>query len=184
MMSHTSLAIFRPVGPQLPVVVAGASVAHGHISFIFFLSTAIRLMMAYFNALVARWAIQAPGSSKMAAILLNINFVRFQWKFRSWGNFMWQTWWYYRNCFLSHYFFVPRILLTMAYCYAVVARWAIQAPGSLLFTLNTAKYTEFFVKLFSETVSGNDLNLTGWFIMVSQRLLPIFGRISWSEKSG
>ena len=28
-----------------------------------------------------------------------------------------------------------------------------------LFTLNTAKYTEFFVKFFSETVSGNDLKL-------------------------
>ena len=27
-----------------------------------FMSTAIRLMMTYFNALVARWAIQAPGS--------------------------------------------------------------------------------------------------------------------------
>ena len=69
---------------------------------------------------------------KMANILRNINFVGSQWKFRSWGNFMWRTWWCYRNCYWSHHFLVPNILLTMAYCYAVVARWAIQAPGSLL----------------------------------------------------
>ena len=82
-----------------------------------------------------KYRIFLPSShffSKMAAILQNINFVGFQWKFRSLGNFMWQTWWCYGNCYWSHHFLVPHILLTMAYCYAVVARWAIQAPGSLL----------------------------------------------------
>ena len=30
---------------------------------------------------------------KMAANCENFNFVRFQWKFISWGNLMWRTWW-------------------------------------------------------------------------------------------
>ena len=81
---------------------------------------------------------------KMAAILRNINFVGFQWKFRSWGNFMWRTWWCYRNCYRSHHFLVPHILLTMAYCYAVAARWAIQAPGSLLFYVFMYNYFSVF----------------------------------------
>ena len=32
---------------------------------------------------------------KMAAILQNYNFVRFQWKLISWGILMWRSWWYY-----------------------------------------------------------------------------------------
>ena len=85
-------------------------------------------ILGYFD--VAKFFPRVPFLSKWPqydGISRNVNFVRFQWKFRSWGNLMWRTWWCYRNCFPSHHFLSPAIRLMMAYCYVLVPRWAIQS---------------------------------------------------------